>query len=689
MDSRDDLLLDDMVRTGQISVEDLGRLRRLQEQHPTRSLADHLVELGTLGNGESSEDRFSSRFRLGGGEGGDLYRVHDPQLYRSLVMKVFKEEEGDLYRKRQFIREAQITAQIEHPNIVPIHELVEVSGDTVYFTMKEVGGKTLSDLITREETSLPDFLRIFTKVCDAVAHAHASGVIHRDLKPQNIRVGEHGAVYVMNWGGARVTSSLPGESVPSIPATDPVFRGEGKDLSISGEVLGTLAYMSPEQLLGRREVDVRSDVYLLGGILYEILTGTPPHRPKGEGPSWFRSRRRAVRRRVEPARDRVDDRVIPRELEAVAIRALSPLPQERYPEVEALKREVEAYLDGLMVEAAVYSRTERLGRWMRRHRWVVGMFGFGVLLLVFWGGVHLLRGEYSKNHAFARAIAEAARIRKPLETDKSWQVVEGSDFSLEIPDDRETDREREQRIRQIEIALQVAESLDRALRIRPNNSGARRDRERVARFVGLLALRGKDYLLARQAFGQLEAVGVSLGEVKAWKRQIDQHQKLDAYRSMGRIREILDELRRGGASPVHEIEDTKILEWVLEVLSMRSREGVELLAEELEGLTRRARTEETGFGSKWGAVDRGRVKFLCQILGRIGDLECVESLGCWLLLVKDPELAVVAGVSLARTGREEAHSYLDKALRYWGTDSVVSRRIRGSAYLPKDFSRGE
>lgn len=208
------------------------------------------------------------------GEGGTAWvnQVYDERLKRRLAMKVPKSDVTELARD-QFEQEVLVTAQLDHPAVVPVHCAgVDDQGRPNCFTMKLVEGETLAKHLVhiarpwRGET-LAEFLRILLKVCDAVAFAHSRGVIHRDLKPENIMIGRFGEVYVMDWGIALVGK----QSARSHPLETK------RSLTPQGRIIGTVWYMAPEQATGQVDrIDERTDIFALGGILYEVLTGISP-----------------------------------------------------------------------------------------------------------------------------------------------------------------------------------------------------------------------------------------------------------------------------------------------------------------------------------------------------------------------------------------------------------------------------
>lgn len=238
--------------------------------------------------GEAVSESTSTHYEVGDevarGGMGVILNAFDINIRREVAMKVIG---SDWVESREFIerfvREAQVQGQLEHPNICPVHELGVDQDGKVYFTMKMVQGVSLADMIkeARETDAdgdpqrLIEVLNIFLKICDGIAFAHSRGIIHRDLKPDNIMVGDFGEVYVMDWGLARILGSEDVRSSGLIIAGRPPTGETLKTLA--GSVVGTPAYMSPEQAGGKiDEMDERSDIYSLGALLYELLTMAPP-----------------------------------------------------------------------------------------------------------------------------------------------------------------------------------------------------------------------------------------------------------------------------------------------------------------------------------------------------------------------------------------------------------------------------
>ncbi len=226
----------------------------------------------------SVEARYDNLGEVARGGMGAILKVVDRNLLRTLAMKVLEPADGqkDDTRRAIFREEAQITGQLDHPNICPVHDFGSDGAGTDFITMKLVRGRTLADIVHADDydpsdmRSLRDALNVFLKVCDALAFAHSKGVLHRDLKPENIMVGDFGQVYLMDWGVAKV--------LPDVPEGVRVSRDGPSATDQSGSIVGTLMYMAPEQARGESgTIDVRADVFGLGAILYEILTQIPPY----------------------------------------------------------------------------------------------------------------------------------------------------------------------------------------------------------------------------------------------------------------------------------------------------------------------------------------------------------------------------------------------------------------------------
>ncbi|HEX2571460.1 MAG TPA: protein kinase [Polyangia bacterium] len=295
---------------------------------------------------DALEERYQDLGEIGRGGMGSIHRVEDANLLRQVAMKIL---EPSLARSpmhiQAFLEEAQITAQLDHPNVVPIHELGIYQGHTYYFTMKLVEGQTLSRRVRackgtlRTPSVLHELLSIFLKVCDAIAFAHSRGVLHCDLKPSNVMVGHYGEVYVMDWGLSRLFSHGGG---PPVDAPRPVrLLGLAPRSLVQSGISGTPAYMSPEQALGE-ELTEQTDVFGLGAILYYILLCEAPF----DADTVEESMRRAARVELSPLDPETSGLTVPPGLYRIVTRAMARRPADRYASVLELKREVERFLRG-------------------------------------------------------------------------------------------------------------------------------------------------------------------------------------------------------------------------------------------------------------------------------------------------------------------------------------------------------
>ena len=247
-----------------------------------------------LDSGESEplipnlDGRYDYLEEIARGGMGAILKISDPVLQRELAMKVvLGDKAGDAppQRLRRFLREARVTAQLSHPGVVPVHELNSDADGRFYFTMDRVIGQELRDFIryARDGTSGWDrnrLLEVLLKVCDTLEYAHSRGIVHRDVKPANIMVGQFGEVYVMDWGLARILSDIEDEPLEDVISDSLASSQEGSTvITRDGSVVGTPSYMSPEQACpDQGSIGPWTDVYSVGALLYEILSGNPPYR---------------------------------------------------------------------------------------------------------------------------------------------------------------------------------------------------------------------------------------------------------------------------------------------------------------------------------------------------------------------------------------------------------------------------
>ncbi len=564
--------------------------------------------------------RYSVRQEIGRGGMGRVLSARDEELRREVAMKIMREDGGNAgdssslrsLRLARFLEEAQVTAQLDHPGIVPVHELGLDEQGRVYFTMKLVRGEDLSYVIEharagRDGWSETRVVTVLLRVCEAMAYAHSKGVIHRDLKPSNIRVGRFGAVYVMDWGLARVHGrsderDLRVRELESADASEPVVSertlqpaGDSPLHTMDGTPIGTPMFMSPEQASGRLDqLGPTTDVYGLGAILYTLLAGRMPYVEPHATPDGL-----AIVRQIRNGPPRMLRELAPRatpELAAICERAMERDPSRRYRDMGELSEELRAYLEQRVVRAHRTGPWSELRLWYRRNRAVALSLGCaGVALLMGAGGVawsEARRGAEALLRAHALEAGELARTAEhvgPLDS-RGLAALDGWLGStaelLELRSEVKTELAAE---RELQLARGTAREVEVAPALEVTR-GLREARGWAAEFEDVLGQARRALAGTPQPSDRVkdpaEAVQVLPTEIEYWRERAA---KLE---TLARSRTTLEANTPANLERFHALarleQDLECLAFALPQVSARRQLASELLERSTSGEAARA-----------------------------------------------------------------------------------------------------
>jgi serine/threonine protein kinase len=417
---------------------------------------------------------------------GAIHEARQSAMGRKVAMKVMLREESESGLRR-FINEARITGMLEHPNIVPVHELGLDENGRAFYTMKFVHGTTLADVLaglrTRHRDAVKNYplsflLTVFQKVCDAIAFAHSRGVHHRDLKPENVMIGDFGEVLVMDWGLSK-EAGFASDAEDVLPASQS-SDGTGWR-TMDGSVLGTPAYMAPEQARGEiNAIDARSDIYALGAVLHEMLYLHPPV----SGSNSHEIVEKVGRGELDPVqemkRPHLPGGKVPTSLEAVRRKAMAFEPDRRYQHVTDLQGDITAYQSGFATSAEGAGLGKHVMLFIKRNRGVSVAVAAGFLLLfgssVWFTTVLIQSSEWMDNQVRLRELEieekhDQARKREEVQREfeshklKTDEVVTDLKQMAEKASELELSKEELQRLHErdrLSLAQVAAEAADLA-----------------------------------------------------------------------------------------------------------------------------------------------------------------------------------------------------------------------------------
>ncbi len=603
---------------------------------------------------------------IGAGGMGVVHRAYDDELRREVALKVLGRRADDPAAAARFAEEARATARLQHPNIVPVYDFGTMDGRP-FFAMKLVEGRTLAQVVEAGSVSLFRRLEIFVDVARAVAYAHERGIVHRDLKPQNVMIGSFGEVQVMDWGLA---------------------AGGG----------GTPAYMPPEQAENDPAlVGPRSDVYGLGATLFHILTGAPPY--AGGSPHEIVTR---VIEAEEPPRARAADPVVPRELDAIAAKAMASRPDDRYASALALADDVQAFLEGRSVSALPEGLARRAVKWARRHRTLVGA-GAIVALVAALGAA----GTLTARSAAARREREA-RIEWTILRAK--KVARGFEQVRAKRPDSQLGAEviRSWQDTAITDGMEALNAWRDVLGLAPGNTSAHRFMEDGARALEEIAIEAEQWSVAHIAAATRDAVAgmdplAALARIDAARNRILREHRAAVEAILAEAASGTMTARPDGETDAlfalvryPEAQTVKLVAAALDGVSADLETAREAALREVHptptALVERAvrslppamRTRRMNLAMVLGTIQRDRVgetrlalaRLCCQALGRIGIREgAVPALGRYFAADSDDARAVEAALALNRLGGPEAEKILGDADRRFGYSSTLRRRI--------------
>ncbi|MCK6457816.1 MAG: serine/threonine-protein kinase [Phycisphaerae bacterium] len=392
-DLLDQLRIARAIRTARAAARQPSKPPSLMVQDSEGSRGDPLAFLGDA----LCHYRVLRKIDYGGQ--GVVYEAVDERTGGLVAIKIMRDGPFATPRQRErFAREIKLIARLHHPNIVSLYHDGEANG-CHYFVMEHVSGAAIDEFVAYKRLSVRDVVRLFVPVCRAVAEAHQRSIVHRDLKPANILVDLDGAPHILDFGLAKDIDDSSSDDVK---------------LSMTGQMFGTLPYASPEQADGRpNDIDPRSDVYSLGVILYELLSGALPYRVDGSIDETRANIRTAVPERISRVRSRAAPERggalgrVPDDLENVVLKALAKEKSRRYQSADALAEDLERFLAGHAVEAKRDSRWYQLRKSMQRHRVAVG---FSLALFAVLVGALIGMTLLWRQSVRVAAVAQAALV---------------------------------------------------------------------------------------------------------------------------------------------------------------------------------------------------------------------------------------------------------------------------------------
>ncbi len=697
---------------------------RLAPATGTRRFQADASASGAAGDGPRLLDRYVLAEELGRGGMGVVCRAYDEALQRPVAIKMLGDgsRPADDRQWQRFRREAVATAKLRHPAIVAIHEVGD-EGGVPFIVMDLVEGASLEAVLAGEELSPRRVAEIAREVALALQHAHDHGVVHRDVKPENILVDRDGQPRLTDFGLARELGA--------------------DQITVSGQVVGTPAYIAPEQA-GRSGgvIGPAADVYAVGGVLYRALVGRPPF----VGDALVNVIQMVLFEEPEPPR-RSRPAVHP-DLETIALRCLEKEPDRRYPSARALAADLERFLAGEVIDARPVGRLERARRWARRNRLLAASLALVVLVVVgaAAAGTWLVVATRRQIAAERRAGQDEARERAAA----AWAAFEDARDQAAVGD--RLDRRRADRLLARGLDAVAAAAALRTLA--PEDEDAARRAFDAAMATGEVALRAEQWGVAASAFESARGLGVADGEARAAIDRVEEsrRQATDALRrevegilaearsgelgarpggyddalfglvrradpetvrilaaTLGELRAVLREAvgdmiraaqhpnedeARAGETSIEGLEEA-LVRWLAkgpdETIDESDESTVGLAAGRIVRRARRShpdlatqptmatyrRQMASAQAAALGPAGELTARLCCEALGRIGVREeALPALIAYLQAEEDELRAVPAGVAICLLGGEEAEHHVLRAARLFGRAGPYWRRVR-------------
>jgi eukaryotic-like serine/threonine-protein kinase len=382
---------------------------------------DNMAKTGLIYEELNSSVKYSEQKEVASGGMKTIYSVYDRHADRVLAMAQLHEGSSEEMFE-PFLREARLTARLDHPNIIKIHDISLNKDKLPFFTMDFKTGQNLGQILRGKRLDISALLVIFIKVCDAISYAHSHGVLHLDLKPDNIQVGEHGEVIVCDWGLAKI---IDDDSFSNGPISDSDLLN---NMTLHGKVKGTPGYMAPEQTgMTNYQIGMATDIYSLGTILYEILCGKTP----------FTGDIKAILEKTAEGRFILPSAVskVPKRLEGICLKAMKRDPEDRYGKIEDLKNDITAYQNGYLTSAEEFTIYKALMLFCKRHKATSITLTLAILIILSFIFVFIANQEKAKNLALqskenAEKITAAAIKSEKRARDLALQYQQEKEESI-------------------------------------------------------------------------------------------------------------------------------------------------------------------------------------------------------------------------------------------------------------------